>query len=328
MALVELTLLLVFIIILLKSAEHVVISASRLADFFGISTLAIGVILVAFSTSLPELSVGIISSINNKGSISAGNVFGSNIANICLILGLGAFLYGFSITMKEIKQVVVILILTTIISVYIIFHVNFYGDALTQIEGIILLGIGFWYFRNYLKDYGTDNHHNSHNRNELEHVTKHKALQEFLYFFVGILIVLFSSSMVVRYAVKLAEMVGLAESFIGATLIAVGTSLPEMTVSLQAIRKKKYGLALGDAIGANLTTLTIVLGSSAVINPIDLTLNVFIAALLFAIIANSLFLYFAITSKKLGNKEGMILIALYVFYLVTIFGLQATELVT
>ncbi|MEM3373077.1 MAG: sodium:calcium antiporter [Candidatus Anstonellales archaeon] len=326
MALVELTLLLVFILILLKSAEHVVLSASRLADFFGISTLAIGVVLVAFSTSLPELSVAIISSINQKGSISAGNVFGSNIANICLILGLGAFLYGFQISMKEIKQVVVILILTTIISVYIILHVNLYGQALSQIEGIILVGIGLWYFRNYLRDYGTNG--NISHSNGIEHITKHKALYDFLFFFVGIIIVLFSSSMVVRYAVKLAEMLNLSESFIGATIIAVGTSLPEMTISLQAIRKKKYGIALGDAIGANLTTLTIVLGTSALINPIDLTLNVFIAALLFAIIANSVFLYFAITAKRMGSREGTILVALYVFYLVTIFGLQATELIS
>ncbi len=124
----------------------------------------------------------------------------------------------------------------------------------------------------------------------------------------------------------LARLLGIAESFIGATVIAVGTSLPELSIDLQAIRKKHYGIALGDAIGSNMANITLVLGTAATINPISVTLPVFIAALLFAVIANMLLLYAAAVNKRIHRLGGAIFIALYVIYLVLIFSLQAQEL--
>jgi cation:H+ antiporter len=156
-------------------------------------------------------------------------------------------------------------------------------------------------------------------------ISRHEGLKAFLMFMAGVLLVLVSSSFVVDSAVKLADVFGLAKSFIGATIIAVGTSLPELSVDIAAIRKKQFGLALGDAIGSNMVNLTLVLGAAAAINPIVLQLNVFVAALLFAVVANMAFLYLAVVKVNFGKAEGILLLSLYVLYLVLIFTLQAGE---
>ena len=137
--------------------------------------------------------------------------------------------------------------------------------------------------------------------------------------------VMISSSFVVNSAVALANAIGLAKSFIGATIIALGTSLPELSIDLQAIRKKQYGLALGDAIGSNMANLTLVLGTAAAISPILVQLKVFIAALLFAVVANAVFFYFAAIKKRIGRAEGAFMVLAYLAYLLVIFALQFAD---
>ena len=151
-------------------------------------------------------------------------------------------------------------------------------------------------------------------------------MRAFLLFGAGVLVVIVSSGFVVDAAVKLAKLLGVAESFIGATIIAIGTSLPELSIDLQAIRKKHYGLALGDAIGSNMVNITLVLGVASVINPIHVQIPIFVAALLFAVIANSILLYVAAVNKKLERRGGAFFLVLYAMYLVMIFILQYREL--
>jgi len=133
---------------------------------------------------------------------------------------------------------------------------------------------------------------------------------------------LISSSFVVDSAVNLAKTLNIAESFIGATVIAIGTSLPELSIDLQAIRKKHYGLALGDAIGSNMTNITLVLGSAATINAISINLPIFVAALLFAIVANFMLFYVAAINKRMNKLGGAIFLLTYVVYIAVIFYLQ------
>jgi len=310
----------VFTFILAKSSEAVVESASKLARFFGISTLAIGMLLVAVSTSLPELSVSVVSSAANEGAIAAGNVFGSNIANILLILGLGAFFYGFRVGKDNLRDIGMVLLLTTAISAYIIFHSLIFGNALGAYEGILLLLIAGWYALRMLS------------RKKIEgdpadrKVSRREGLVAFLLFFCAIFAVLISSSFVVSSAVEIADAFGLAKSFIGATIIAVGTSLPELTIDLQAIRKKQYGLALGDAIGSNMINITLVLGVAAAINPITITLGVFNVALLFAVVANIAFFYVAAVKRVFGRSEGIAMLLLYALYIVAIFYIQFSDI--
>lgn len=319
MVFVELVTLVVFIIILSRSSSLVVDNAVNLAIFFGISQLAIGVLLVAVSTSLPELSVSVTSSVVHEGAIAAGNVFGSNIANVLLILGFGAFRYGFKVGKDDFPDLAFILLFTSIISIYILFHSLLWGYALGFYEGVVLLLIAAS-FAYYMLSKKRRNSGASE-----ECVNRQIALRSFLLFFLGVVGVIVSSSLVVDSAVKLANVLGLAKSFIGATIIAVGTSLPELSVDLQALRKKQYGLALGDAIGSNMANITLVLGTAAVISPISVQLKVFIAALLFAVVANMLFFYIAVVRRQFNKTSGAIMLGLYVVYLVTIFGLQTGE---
>jgi cation:H+ antiporter len=192
------------------------------------------------------------------------------------------------------------------------------NQALGLLEGIILLLLFAGYIIYILRKKKVDLDGKSS-------VTKKEALHAFLFFCVSIFVVLVSSNYVVDSAVKIARILNIAESFIGATIIAVGTTLPELSIDLQAIRKKQYGLALGDAIGSTMTNITLVLGVAAVINPISIVLPVFIAALLFAIVANVLLFYLAAVNKRLHKLGGALFLLIYVLYLVTIFYLQLSE---
>ncbi|MEM3364472.1 MAG: sodium:calcium antiporter [Candidatus Micrarchaeia archaeon] len=307
----EMFTLFVFIIILAKAASVVVENASKLSKFFGISQLAIGFLFISVCTTLPELSVSVISSTLEEGAIAAGNVFGSNIVNILLILGVGSALYGLKIKREEVQDIGIILVLTTVISAYIIFNSTVAGQALGLLEGIILILLFGGYAVYMLSKRKIDTNG--------KEITKHEALYAFLYFSTGVILVLVSSGFVVDSAVKISRELNIAESIIGATVIALGTSLPEMSIALQAIRKKHYGIALGDALGANMTNLTLVLGVASVINPISVILPVFIAALLFAIIANILLLYAASVKRGITQKNGILFMLIYIlFILVTI----------
>ncbi|VVB57362.1 putative membrane protein [uncultured archaeon] len=321
MILLELLVLLVSTAVLAKSSSVVVEKAAKLSIFFGISTLAIGLILISVSTSLPELSVSVLSSTSGDGALAAGNVFGSNIANILLILGLGGALYGFSIKRRELTDIALILVLTTIISLYIIYAASISQRALAFPEGLVLLGLFAVYIYRVLSRKAPV----EDEKKDREKVSKKEALGAFLWFCVAIVVVLASAGFVVESAIKIAAELGLAESFIGATLVAIGTSLPELSVDVQAIRKKQYGLALGDAIGSNMANLTLVLGTAAAINPIIITLPVLVIALLFAIVANVLLFYVAATDKRLTRQGGLLFLGIYGIYLIAIFLAQAGQ---
>lgn len=316
MVFAELVTLVFFTVLLAKSSSIVVDNALRLARFFRVSTLAVGLLLVSVSTSLPELSVSVASSAAGEGAIAAGNVFGSNISNMLLILGIGAFLFGFSVKRETLQDIALVLVATTIISSYILYRSVVEGNALSFPEGVLLLLVFAWYAKRVLSRKGAVDD------DQVERLSLHDGLYAFLFFFAGLIGVIISSSLVVDSAVSLARIAGLAESFIGATLIALGTSLPELSVDLMALRKKEYSLAIGDAIGSNMANLTLVLGSAAVISPMEVQIKVFIAALLFAVVANMLFFYVSALKRKFGRSEGMYMVALYGLYLVVIFYLQ------
>ena len=318
MVVAELFVLAFSLYVLYRSSETVINSAVDLSRFFNVSQVAIGFVLVAFATSLPELSVSVISSSAGEGALSAGNVFGSNITNILVILGIGAYFYGLKISHSNLKEIGLVLLLTTLISIYIIYNSTVQNKALTFFEGLALLSIFGIYIYYVLKQ-------KRFSKCENCNMTKRQALEAFLAFCIGILLLVVSSSFVVDSAVKIAVSLGIAESFIGATVIALGTSLPELSVALVSLRKKQYGLVLGNVIGSNMANLTFVLGVAAIINPIEVKLLVFLAALLFAVVANSLLFYVAAINKGIGRLGGALFLLIFVLYLVVIFGLQASE---
>lgn len=305
----QLAILIVSVVFLAKGAEVVINSAAKLAAFFRISQAAVGFILLSTATSLPELSVSVLSSAVESGAIAAGNVFGSNIADILLVLGIGAFLYKIKVKKSDVNDIALILLGTSMITLAVIYFVG-----LGRMEGALLLAI----FAAYVLYIGR----RKMPRDSEERVSKGEAMRAFLWFGIGIAVVLVSSGFVVESAVRLADGLGIAKSFIGATIIAVGTSLPELSLELQAIRMKRYGLALGDAIGSCMTNITLVLGVAALLNPIVLNFKVFMPIMLFALAANLVFFYFISTRRTLGRREGLALMGTYLAYLLVVAGAQ------
>lgn len=309
MAIIEIVALIVAIAVLARSSGMVVDGAVKLADFFKIGHMATGFLLVSVATSLPELMVSIISGFEGHGSIAVGNVFGSNIANVLLVLGIAALLYKIKPKMKEWKEITFVLLVVTILTGLLI-----YASALNVIGGLALILVFGWYVRRILQK-KVDVH-------IMNNVNRKEAMHAFLKFAIGMTIVLISAEFVVDLAVDLASSLGLAESFIGATVIAIGTSVPELALDIQAIRKKRYGLALGDAIGSSMSNITLVLGTAALFSPIVLDIPIFVIFMIFSVLANLVLFYFINTSKKLDRKVGAFFLIFYIFYLILMFNAQ------
>jgi cation:H+ antiporter len=331
MMLLEFTLLVVFTFVLSKMSCIAVEHAGKLSDYLGLSRMAIGMLIVGAMVALPELSVAITSSAAGQGELTAGNVFGANVVLILFAFGICAIVYGFKIERKNLEDVGFVLLLTFLISMYMIFVTQIAGRTIGFLEGVGLYIIFTWYAAKLVID---------------KAVSKRKANEDLAHFNTGtsglrwlwkmdmsgpvtalvfaasVLAVYVSANIVVKSAISIATDLGLAQSFIGATLIALGTSLPEIMVGFEAIKKKMYGLALGDAMGSIMANITLVLGTAAMIQPISLHLKVFGIAMLFAVLANVLFFYYAAVKGRIGKDEGMVLVGFFVLYVIAISASQ------
>jgi len=310
----EAAILIASLIALAKSSDVVTDKAIILSDYFGISRMAIGFLLLAGSTSLPEFSVAVVSSVMGNGAISAGNVFGANIADILLILGACAIGYGLVLKKEDATEILAVLLVTSAIMLYFIYSALVLSSpAIERLEGALLL-LAFLVYVYYVMV--SKKFPNLDGRK----VAKKEALSAFILFFISIGVVVLSAGLAVDSVTKLSELVDISRSFLGATLVSIGTTLPELSVSLSAARKKEYSLAFGNAVGSTIVNLTAVLGVAAVINPIViLAPSTFLATLIFAVLANLILLYIAIRVKKLGKLSGIILFAIYISFLVVLY---------
>ncbi len=318
--LLEILILLASLIILAKSSSMVTDKSIILSDYFGISRMAVGFLLLAGSTSLPEFSVAIVSSFTGQGALSVGNVFGANITDILLIIGLCSITGGLVLKRHEAAEVGGVLLVTSVITVYFIYSAFVLGiPVIDRLEGALLL-LAFMVYIYYVtvknKSPNLDN----------QQVSKKEALSAFLMFFLGIAIVIVSAGLAVGAAVGLSEMAGISRSFIGATLVSIGTTLPELSVSLAAARKKEYSLAFGNAVGSTIVNLTMVLGIASLINPIEiLAPNTFLITLLFSILANVVLLYLAVGTRKLGKIWGVLLLGLYLLFIILLYQVEVSN---
>ncbi|MFA6214406.1 MAG: hypothetical protein WC717_03970, partial [Candidatus Micrarchaeia archaeon] len=297
MMLFEFALLVLFTYVLSRMSCIAVEQAGRLSEYLGLSKMAVGMLIVGAMVALPELSVAITSSAAGQGELSAGNVFGANVVLILFALGIGAFVYGFRVERKNLEDVGFVLLLTFLISMYMIFVTQIAGRTIGFLEGVALYLVFAWYAAKMVIDKAISKKSVVEDRAHFNTGTFSLGwLQKMdvngpvtaLVFAASVLAVYVSADIVVDSAISIATELGLAQSFIGATLIALGTSLPEIMVGFEAIKKRMYGLVLGDAMGSIMANITIVLGTAAIIRPISLHLKVFGIAMLFAVLANVL----------------------------------------
>ena len=307
-------LLIVGFILLIKGADFLVAGASSIARRFDVSDLVIGLTVVAFGTSSPELFVNIISSIKGNTDIAIGNVLGSNIANIFLILGVSSIIYpltvGTGTVWKEIPLSLLAAILLGILANdQLIDMAN--TSSLTRIDGLVFLSffIIFLYYSVSIakKVEGMEDHV----------PTKQYGLaKSLLWVLSGLIGLTLGGQWIVDSAVKLAVKFGMSQSLAGLTIVAVGTSLPELATSAVAARKKNVEIAVGNVVGSNIFNIFFVLGISSVIKPLPFQArsNIDIGVVTLASIL--LFAYmFTAKKRSLDRWEGIIFVLMYTAYI-------------
>lgn len=305
--------LLLGFVFLIKGADFLVEGASSLAKRWGISPLVIGLTIVAFGTSAPELVVSLMSSLSGSSDIAIANVLGSNTANILLILGVASIIYplqvGRGTVWKEIPlSLLAVLIVAVLSNDKIIDGLGY--SALTRIDGLVLLAffiIFLYYTYGISKVKGPDT----------EEIIQRKIPISIAMVIGGLVGLIIGGNWVVDSAVNIATSFGVSERLIGLTIIAVGTSLPELVTSAIAAFKKHADIAIGNVVGSNIFNIFFVLGTSASINPLNYStaLNLDLGM---AILASFLLFLFMFLGKlhHLERSQGFIFVAMYISYIV------------
>ncbi|MDY4480080.1 MAG: calcium/sodium antiporter [[Pasteurella] aerogenes] len=306
--------ILVGLIILVWSADRFIDGAASFARHLGMSPLLIGIVIIGFGTSAPEMIVSALSALNNSPGIALGNAYGSNITNIALILGATALIKPVTVNSSILKQELPILSLVTLISAYLI-----YDAQISHLDALILLVI-FAIYMSWTIWQGSKNKQDPMSQNVDEELAEHPLMpmpKAIMWMIVGLVLLIASSQLLVWGAVKVASFLGVSDLIIGLTIVAVGTSLPELAASMMAARKGESDLAVGNIIGSNLFNTLAVVGIAGSITPIQVGNEIFSRDMLvMAILTFSLFI-FGYSVKKQGtiNRfKGLLLLASYVAY--------------
>lgn len=296
-------LLILSLVALYIGAEWLVRGSSALAARARITPLVIGLTVVAFGTSAPELVVSLSASLNGQGSIAIGNVVGSNILNICLILGVSALICPLQVKRQIVKKDIPIMIGATIL-----FTVLFWNGTINRWEGLLFFA-GIVAYTLYSLYFARKHQETTE---EKIAVSKHWAI-DVLFLAGGLVVLVFASQLLVKNAVFLAKAIGISEAVIGLTIVAAGTSMPELATSIVAALKKNPEIAVGNIIGSNIFNLLAIVGTTALVHPIDAP-QVNYIDLLVMLGASLLILPLARTGYKISRIEGAGLVIVYVIY--------------
>jgi len=293
----------------------------EIAKFTRLSQMVIGFILLSVATSLPELAVSFSAVVSEDVGISIGNLLGSNIINICLIIGIVAMVRPIMVSGRSLEKLSVILLLSSLIPVLLL-NVT----VAIKIIGFILILIFIVFCLYSVKERLIINKIalREPSRYFQKIIFPFKFYKSVFILILGLAGIIISSRFVVDSSSFIAGMIGIKESVIGATIIAFGTSLPEFSLFLSAIRKNHIGLALGSTIGSCLTNLTLILGIVLVFSRFDISMTVFTALISF-VITSTILLWFFLGSfgrGKLNRGEGIILFLLYLAFIIATFGIN------
>ncbi|EDL63892.1 calcium/sodium antiporter [Bacillus sp. SG-1] len=310
-------LLIIGFLLLIKGADFFVEGSSKIAQALKVSPLLIGLTIVAFGTSSPEATVSIAAALEGSAGVAIGNVVGSNIFNITLVVGLTAVLNPLKVESETIRKEIPFTLLASIALVILISDTGLQllsENFITRGDGFILLlffAVFLYYIfevakksREKLNDEGTTPESISWGKNILLTVG-------------GLAAIIFGGDIVVDNATEIALSFGMSETLVGLTIVAVGTSLPELITSVTAAVKKQGEIAIGNIVGSNIFNILFVLGTASVISPLAVDDKIFFDALLM-IILTGILLIFSRTNFRVGKYEGIFLIVAYILYAVFI----------
>lgn len=308
--LLNIILLVVGFVVLIKGADFFVDGASSLATNFKLSKMLIALTIVSFGTSAPEFAVSIQSIMNGSGDIVVGNVIGSNILNILLILGLSSVVHGLTVKNNTVKkEIPIMLLITSLLMVLVgdnLFDKNV-SNTITRADGLVVLlffGVFIYYLISMMRNKTLKD----------DDKAQFGIFKSLLFTVVGIIAIILGSHFVVNSATYLAKSIGISERIISLTIIAFGTSLPELVTSVIATKKGEYDIAIGNVVGSNIFNIGIVIGIPTVLfggtgiitfNAVDL-IFFFLSALLLFI--------FSLPKHKITRGHGLIFLIMFVIY--------------
>lgn len=301
-------------VLLILGAGKLVDGASSLAKLFGIPNIVIGLTVVAFGTSAPELVVNLIASFNNSTQMVLGNVMGSNIFNVLVILGICSIIYPLTVksntTWLEIPLALLAGVVVLIVSEDM-FLDNSSVDIISRTDGIILFCF-FLIFHVYSLQVAKSGVSDEQEVYDTKSFSKPKSVTYIILGFAGLIA---GGEFIVSSAVNIAKQFGISERVIALTIVSIGTSLPELATSVVAAKKKNVDIAIGNIVGSNIINIFFILGISAFINPLvveegnytEIYMNIFTGVLLFLFI-------FSGKGMQINKVEGSIFLVLYISY--------------
>ncbi len=310
MIFLHLLVLVIGFVALVKGADLFVDGSASLARKFNVPGLVIGLTIVAFGTSAPELAVSTVAALNHSNEIALSNVVGSNIFNLLCVLGFCAIFSPIPISEDIIKRDFPFSIIVTILVLFFCGGPFLNGSessiagTVSRAEGLFLL-VAFLIYMALLVSRAKNNPEDKNLKNT--NISLKKCL---LLMLAGISLIVAGGQAVVNSAQSIAYFFGMSETLVGLTIVAVGTSLPELVTSIVAAGKHENGLAMGNVVGSNLFNIMFILGTTTIINPLDVTYELS-ANLIFLIFISILSFVFIITKKELSRKEGAVMALLY-----------------
>ena len=306
--------LIIGFILLIKGADIFVEGASNIAKKFGIPSIIVGLTIVSLGTSAPELAVSLIASFEGNNGITIGNILGSNIFNTLMVLGLTAIVMPIIIEKSNVIKDYIVNILVTILLLVLSFggKLLFNKEAeLNRLSGFILIGSCIVYII-YLIKTAKNKTEDSEDNKEVN------ILVSILKIIIGIIGIIIGGNLVVNSASNIAYSFGLSDKLVGLTIVAMGTSLPELVTSMIAALKGENDIAIGNVLGSNIFNILLILGVSSTIKPIVIS-NSLLVDMLFLIIISLILGIFIFKGNKdklrLGKIEGLILVTLYIGYM-------------
>jgi len=296
---------------LVYSSIWIVRSLTKIAIFLKVSEFAIAFILMAFATSLPELFVGIMSAVSGKVTLSLGNLIGANIANITLVIGIPVLLAkGLRVESKVAQKDTFHMFLVMILPLLLMLD-----QVLSRLDGIILIGVFILYLIKLWRSKEIF-------EKKADNVKFTQFFNNLVIFFLAFIVLILSSRFVVKFAGNLAADSNLPIILIGLLLVAVGTTLPELTFGIIAVLSKHKDMALGNILGSMVVNVTLILGLVSLISPINVGFTFALTSAFYMIIAAFLFLTFVHSERKVNWQEGIALILLYIFFVIMQFVMR------
>lgn len=305
-------LIIIGFVLLVKCADWFVEGSSNIAKALRIPALIVGLTIVALGTSAPEAAVSITTSVKGMNDISLGNVVGSNISNLLLVLGFSGLFGTLTAKKKVMTRDFRFLIFSSVILLIFTFVFYMSGEKtgiITRINGLMLLGFLGLYLYVLIGD-------------AIKAINKNEEkikfnVKDILLMIVGLIGIIIGGQLVVNSATDIANMFNISERIIGLTIVAIGTSLPEIVTSIVAVKKGESDIAIGNVVGSNIFNILFVLGLSSAISPITFGIGSFIDVIVMVVATIAVYTILK-KHNQLDKKRGLILLLMYVLYIVYI----------